>query len=116
MVMTGYFDAPGADVAALRLHNLIPTALPETTLVFCCIERLKEMKVFFWTHPNDPLLLVTHDPCRLVRLLLIQRVDKAKVVIDYVFKGLPPALWACKMLRALLPQQAHLRCSASLTM
>lgn len=42
---TGYFDAPGADVAPLKTIQPSPPVLPDVTLVFCCIEKLKEMKV-----------------------------------------------------------------------
>ena len=41
----GYFDAPGAAAAPLKLFQAVPTALPDVTLVFCCIESLKDMKV-----------------------------------------------------------------------
>ena len=43
--LAGYFDAPGADAAALKALQPTATLLPETTLVFCCIEKLKDMKV-----------------------------------------------------------------------
>ena len=42
---TGYFDAPGADVASLRSSWQNLGQLPFVTLVFCTIEKLKEMKV-----------------------------------------------------------------------
>ena len=41
----GYFDAPGADVAPLKSLQSAPPILPDITLVFCCIEKLKDMKV-----------------------------------------------------------------------
>ena len=41
----GYFDAPGADVAPLRITWANSQLLPNVTLVFCTIEKLKEMKV-----------------------------------------------------------------------
>ena len=40
----GYFDAPGAAAAPLKLFQAVPTTLPGVTLVFCCIEHLKDMK------------------------------------------------------------------------
>ena len=42
---TGYFDAPGTDVAPLRANWQNLGQLPFVTLVFCTIDKLKDMKV-----------------------------------------------------------------------
>lgn len=44
-IFAGYFDAPGADMAPLKPLQSATPFLPDTTLVFCCIENFKEMKV-----------------------------------------------------------------------
>lgn len=48
----GYFDAPGAAVAPLKALPS-PAVLPDVTLVFCSIEKLKDMKVACFPLPKE---------------------------------------------------------------